>query len=191
MPDYRRYFVSGGTYFFTLVSYARRPRFVGDAALARLRAAVVAVKRELPFHFLAAVVLPDHMHFLWTLPAGDADYSRRIGKMKGHFTRSSPDRWQGEQVSASRRRHRESDVWQRRFWEHTVRDEDEMAALLDYIHYNPVKHGLTSCPHAWAASSFRRWVALGQYDVGWGCTCQSAHPMLLDFRGLDEKVGEP
>ena len=121
MPDYRRYFAPGGTYFFTLVSYARRLRFVGDAALARLRAAVVAVQRDLPFHFLAAVVLPDHMHFLWTLPAGDADYSRRIGKMKVHFTRSSPDRSQGEQVSASRRRHRESDVWQRRFWEHTVR----------------------------------------------------------------------
>jgi putative transposase len=131
------------------------------------------------------------MHFLSTLPAGDAGYSRRIGKIKVHFTRSSPHRSQGDEVSASRRKHRESDVWQRRFWEHTVKDEEEMEALLAYIHYNPVKHGLASCPHAWAASSFRRWVALGQYEATWGCRCQGAQRPLPSFRGMEEKLGEP
>jgi putative transposase len=191
MPDYRRYFVPGGTYFFTLVSFERRPRFAGAAAIQQLRDAVAAVQHESPFHFAAAVVLPDHMHFLWTLPAGDTDYSRRIGKIKVHFTRSCAESNDHLVVSESRYKHRERDVWQRRFWEHTVTDEQQMEALINYIHYNPVKHGLVSCPHAWAASSFNRWVALGQYEATWGCSCKGRCSPIPKLRSVEELVGEP
>ena len=87
MSDYRRYFVPGGTYFYTLVAFQRRPRFARPGDIQRLRHAVAFVQREQPFQFVAAVVLPDHMHFIWTLPPGDSYYSRRIGRMKVHFTR--------------------------------------------------------------------------------------------------------
>jgi putative transposase len=173
MSDYRRFLLPGGTYFFTLVAYQRRPRFAQPSDVQRLRDAVAFVQREQPFRFLAAVILPDHMHFIWTLPPSDSDYSRRIGRMKVHFARGlvrgqcppdvdyvdftrSCDASVGSEigVSPSRRKHRDADVWQRRVWEHTIDEEGELQALLDYIHYNPVKHGLAACPHAWAASSF-------------------------------------
>jgi putative transposase len=175
-----------------LVSYGRRPRFAYPADLQRLREAIASVQREQPFRFLAGVVLPNHMHFVWTLPVGDADYSRRIGRMKVHFTRSfrtpSSSQFDG---SLSRRKHRESDVWQRRFWEQTIDDEGELGAFLDYIHYNPVKHHLASCPHAWPASSFSRWVALGLYEKSWGCGCRAGRASMRDFRDIENRVGEP
>ncbi len=114
MPDYRRYFVPGGTYFFTLVTCGRRPLFALPENVVRLREAIAAVRREATSDFLTAVVLPEHRHFLWTLPPGDHDYSKRIGRIKVRFTRSCPS---GEPValSASRQKHRERAVWQRRF----------------------------------------------------------------------------
>jgi putative transposase len=191
MSDYRRYFVPGGNYFFTLVSYRRRPQFAHPGALERLREAVASVQREQPFRFLAAVVLPNHMHFLWTLPSGDADFSRRIGRMKVHFTRSCGERASSlVDRSPSRRSHRESDVWQRRFWEHSIDEEGELGAFLDYIHYNPVKHGLTSCPHAWPASSFSRWVALGLYEKSWGCCCDGRTASVPNFKDIENRIGE-
>ena len=112
-------------------------------------------KGKMPFDIRAAVVLPDHMHFIWTLPRGDKDYSKRLGLMKVKVTRSLNGVGNlPEHVSPSRRKHRESDVWQRRFWEHTIDDEDEFERFFDYVHYNPVKHGHTSCPHLWPYSSF-------------------------------------
>jgi len=187
MSDYRRYFVAGGTYFFTLVSYRRRPQFVHPCDVERLRAAIALVQRDQPFRFLAAVVLPEHMHFLWTLPPGDCDYSSRIGRMKVHFTRScAAPVASGTDSSPSRRKHRDGNVWQRRFWEHTVREERELKALLDYIHFNPVKHGLASCPHAWPASSFLRWAERGLYQRSWGCSCQCERPPMRDFRNVED-----
>ena len=192
MSDYRRYFVPGGTYFFTLVAYERRPRFALPADLQRLRDAVAFVQREQPFRFLAAVVLPDYLHFIWALPPGDSDYSRRIGRMKVHFTRSCDAMERsGPAPSPSRRKHRDANVWQRRFWEHTVDEPAELEALLDYIHYNPVKHGYATCPHGWAASSFSRWVALGLYDQRWGCCCGRIQPVPRDFAKVEGAVGEP
>src|SRR5581483_1079711 len=94
-------------------------------------------------------------------------------------------------VSESRRKHRESNVWQRRFWEHTIRDEDDLKAHLDYIHYNPVKHGLVTCPHAWRYSSFLRWVERGEYEIGWGCRCAGNVPSVLNIREPDSGAGEP
>ena len=191
MPDYRRYFVPGGTYFFTIVSYRRQPRFGQPSDVHRLREAIASVQREKPFMFLAGVVLPDHMHFLWTLPPGDDDYSTRIGLMKVHFTQSCPRQTSNAAgLSESRRKHRERGVWHRRFWEHTLDEDGEMEAFLDYIHYNPVKHRHASCPHVWSASSFARWVAAGCYERSWGCCCENVTKPPRDFDAIRDWIGE-
>ena len=178
MADYRRADQPGGTYFFTLVTYKRQPIFADAANVDLLRAAVLAVMNERPFEFLAGAVLPDHAHYLWTLPPGDADFSTRIGRMKVLFTKSlradggqCPPYGGSSSRSASRVKHRDADVWQRRFWEHLIRDQDDLNRHLDYIHYNPVKHGLAICPHAWPASSFDKWVAKRCYEPDWCCQC--------------------
>ena len=191
MPNYRRVYVPDGTVFLTVVTHRREPILHGPDSVARLRRAVEQVMIEAPFRILAAVVLPDHAHLLWSLPQGDADYSRRVGRMKVLFTRSLPGRGVASiRVSQSRHRHRESDVWQRRFWEHTVESEEELEALMNYIHYNPVRHGLTSCPHLWPYSSFRRWVHAGFYPEDWGCCCGGRTPDLFADLGTCELAGE-
>jgi putative transposase len=169
MPDYRRAYIPGGTYFLTVATYRRRPMLSGPVAVGRLRRALGAVREEAPSLIPAAVVLPDHVHFLWTLPRGDADFSRRVGRMKLLFTRSTRGRGAPRLApSESRRRHRESDVWQRRFWEHAIEDEADFERHLDYLHFNPVKHGLVSCPHLWPYSSFSRRVRTGLDPEGGG-----------------------
>jgi putative transposase len=172
MADYRRAAQPGGTFFFTIVTHRRQPLFADAGNVERLRAAVLAVMNERPFNFLAGVVLPDHAHYLWTLPPGDGDFSTRIGRMKVLFTKSLVG-WAPPTTSRSESRikHRDADIWQRRFWEHTIRDQDDLNRHLDYIHYNPVKHGLTMCPHAWPTSSFDKWVANARYDRDWCCQC--------------------
>ncbi|WP_165243782.1 REP-associated tyrosine transposase [Paludisphaera soli] len=191
MPNYRRAYVPGGTVFLTVVTYRRAPILDGPANVARLRQALGQVMCETPFRIPAAVVLPDHAHFLWSLPRGDADYSRRVGRMKVLFTRSLQGRGVASVgTSRSRHRHRESDVWQRRFWEHTVESEEEFEALMEYIHYNPVRHGLTSCPHLWPYSSFDRWVQAGLYPKHWGCSCDGRTPVLKPNQQVEEIAGE-
>lgn len=116
MPRYRRAFVPGGTFFLTLVTYNRTPLFANEENISRLRAALVTVKSEMPFEIEGAVILPDHLHFLWTLPSDDTNYSARVGRLKVLFTRAFRGKGKLPQnVSASRQTHRESDVWQRRF----------------------------------------------------------------------------
>jgi putative transposase len=179
MPDYRRAYIPGGTVFLTMVTHGRMPLFQCPENVGRLREALRQVMQEQPFRIPAAVVLPDHVHFLWSLPRDDADYSRRVGRMKVSFTRSlRTGRFSPSLVSNSRRKHRESDIWQRRFWEHVVRDEADFERLLNYVHYNPVRHGLVGCPHQWPFSSFGKWVEAGLYPVEWGCSCQGRHPVL-------------
>lgn len=134
-----------------MVTYQRKPLFSTPESIAQLRRALAAVRLERPLDIAAAVVLPDHMHFVWTLPEGDTDYPWRIGRFKVLFTRSL----RGESVmppariSTSRYKHRASDVWQRRYWEHTIVDEAELEQHLNDIHDNPVKHGFVTCPHLW------------------------------------------
>jgi putative transposase len=111
------------------------------------------------------VVLPDHLHCLWTLPPGDADYSRRWKAIKTAFAKAIP---RDELLSDVRRVKHERGIWQRRFWEHTVRDERDYAAHMDYIHFNPVKHGWVTQVADWAYSSFHRHVQMGNYPVDWG-----------------------
>lgn len=169
MSQYRRWYVPGGTVFLTVTTLDRRPLLATEPEVTRLRSAASRVHADWPFDFVAAVVLPDHFHFLWTLPDGDDAYSKRLGRLKSLFTQSLPANDPLRRApTASRRTQHESGVWQRRFWEHTVRDEDDFKAHLDYIHYNPVKHGYAARPAEWPHSSFHKWVALGEYDNEWG-----------------------
>ncbi|MBF2007997.1 MAG: transposase [Chlorogloeopsis fritschii C42_A2020_084] len=182
MSQYRRSYVPGGTFFLTLVTYCRTPLFSEPENISHLRTAVAKIRTEKPFEILGAVILPDHIHFLWTLPSDDSDYSQRVSRLKVLFTRLLRGKKSLPQnVSASRRKHRESNVWQRRFWEHTICNEADLARHLDYIHYNPVKHGLVSCPHLWEYSSFHKWVKKGKYQADWACSCCGKKPPLPDF----------
>ena len=191
MPDYRRAYVPGGTFFLTLVTFERQRLFAAAENIARLRRALAIVKRERPFEVAAAVIMPDHLHFVWTLPAGDADFSSRAGRFKVLFTQSVRESGAARVRSTrSRQRHRESTIWQRRFWEHVVRDEHDLERRVDYIHYNPVKHGLVACPHQWPYSSFERWVQRGAYAANWCCVCKGREVSGPDFRDISSTVGE-
>ncbi len=186
MPQYRRAYTPGGTVFLTLVTYNRDPIFANSQNIVYLRSAVAAMRSEMPFEITAAVILPDHLHFLWTLPPNDRDYSKRVGRLKVLFTRSLRGRQAlPQRVSLSRRKHRESNVWQRRFWEHTIADELDLANHFDYLHYNPVKHGLVQFPHQWQYSSFYRCVQRGIYDRDWGCRCDGKQPDGLAIEGVN------
>jgi putative transposase len=169
MSNYRRNYVPGGTYFFTAVTHERRPLFDGDHPRSLLRAAIQAVRSKRPFDIVATVLLPDHFHCVWTLPEGDADYSTRWRQIKEAFTVSYLKAGGAEgTMSASRRRHGERSVWQRRFWEHTCKDQDDLNRCLDYIHWNPVKHGLVQLVRDYPWSSFHRYVEEGVYPPDWG-----------------------
>ncbi len=163
MTAYRRNRIPGATYFFTVNLQDRQSQLLVEN-IAILREAVRQTKQRAPFHIDAWVVLPDHMHSLWTLPAADADYSTRWQAIKIAFSRQIPT---GEPRSASRTSKRERGIWQRRFWEHTIRNDQDYAAHMDYIHFNPVKHGLVPHPANWPHSSFHRAVAQGLYPCDW------------------------
>lgn len=120
-----------------------------------------------PFEIDAIVVLPEHLHCIWTLPEGDADYSTRWRLIKTMFSRRCGDEVRGE-VSAARRHKKEQAVWQRRFWEHVIRDQEDWVRHVEYIHYNPVRHGLAKAPKDWEYFSFHRYVQEGKYDLMWG-----------------------
>ena len=191
MPEYRRMKVPGSTLFLTLVTFERRPVFAQPAAVNLLRRAVASVQQERPFGIAGAVVLPDHVHLLCELPEDDSDFSKRIGQLKARFTKllGTPDGARSP-VCRSRQRHRERIIWQRRFWEHTIRDENDFGIHLDYIHYNPVKHGLVACPHAWPHSSLHRWIREGIYEANWYCVCQRRPAAVPSFDRIADNVGE-
>jgi putative transposase len=162
MPDYRRNRIPGATYFFT-VNLRDRSSDLLVAHIDALREAVRDTRRELPFRIDAWVVLPDHTHCLWTLPEGDSDFPERWRRIKGAFTRALPEATR----SSTKLRKGERGVWQRGYWEHTIRDDRDYAAHMDYIHFNPMKHGLAESPAEWPYSSFRRRVAAGLYPAEW------------------------
>ncbi len=163
MPDYRRNRVPGGTYFFTVNLLERSSDLLVDQIDA-LREAVRKVRAARPFHIDAWVVLPDHMHAVWTLPPDDADYSARWKAIKIAFTKTIPKRVRRSPVRAAKG---ERGIWQRRFWEHTIRDEQDYAAHVDYVHINPMKHGLVTRVRDWPHSSFHRHVARDIYAPDW------------------------
>lgn len=147
-----------------MVTLHRAPLLVVHHDL--LRRAFLATKQRHPFRMPAIVILPDHCHFIMELPDGDADFSTRIGLIKSAFSRALPG--VEETISASRLKRRERGVWQRRFWEHTIRDEMDFQRHFDYIHYNPVKHGHAARSRDWKLSSFQRYIEKGIYTPEWG-----------------------
>ncbi len=169
MSNYRRFTIAGGTYFFTQVTYQRQPWLCTDLACATLRAAITQVRQTYPFTIEAFVLLPNHLHCIWTLPEGDSDYATRWRLIKSYVTkRAASELGQTKTVSASRQKRREGVLWQRRFWEHLIRDEADFTRHCDYIHYNPVRHGLCHQPQNWQFSSVHRFVAQGIYPPNWG-----------------------
>lgn len=166
---YRRAKTPGATYFFTVVTYQRQHIFNHPDCIQILRQAFRTVKQNHPFTIEAMVVLPDHLHCIWTLPPDDADFSKRWRLIKSEFTRHCPTRFRREQ-SATRQHKGEQALWQRRFWEHQLRDETDFVRHIEYIHYNPVSHGLVKAPKDWPYSSFHRAVRWGFYAVDWGAT---------------------
>ncbi|MEJ2456265.1 MAG: transposase [Candidatus Thiodiazotropha sp.] len=163
MSNYRRFRVAGGTYFFT-VNLLERRRDLLVRHIDALRAAVRATKQDRPFHIDAWVVLPDHMHTIWTLPEGDEDYSNKWKSIKIRFSQTLPPT---ERRSVVRVRKGERGIWQRRFWEHAIRDERDYATHFDYIHFNPVKHGWADKVVDWPFSSFHRYLRSGIYNANW------------------------
>src|SRR5438093_9968968 len=152
MTDYRRDFVVGGSFFFTVNLAERRLRLLTEH-IDELRAAFRETRHGHPFTIDAMVVLPDHLHAVWTMPDGDADFATRWRLIKTGFSRRVPA---GERISSSRAAKGERGIWQRRYWEHTIRDEGDFVRHVDYVHINPVKHGLVPRVRDWALSSFHR-----------------------------------
>ncbi|HEY1077270.1 MAG TPA: transposase [Fontimonas sp.] len=167
MTEYRRAFTPGGSYFFTVNLAQRHHADLLLREIGTLRDAVRRVRQSHPFAIVAAVVLPDHLHMIWRLPEADADYPRRWQLIKGHFSRALKI---DERRSASRLRKRERGIWQRRYWEHLIRDDDDLCRHVEYIHYNPVKHGHVMRPYDWPHSSFRRYVRQRLYPADWGAS---------------------
>lgn len=155
----------GASYFFTLTLAQRGGNDLLVRHVEDLRRAFSRVRARHPFVIEAAVVLPDHLHAIWRLPPHDGDYPRRWRLIKAAFSRALPT---GERVSASRRRKAERGIWQRRYWEHLIRDDADRARHVDYIHFNPVRHGLVSRARDWPYSSFHRFVADGRLPPDWG-----------------------
>ena len=162
---YRRLRIEGAAYFFTVVTYQRRPILQSEEAAGDLMSCLRTVQDAHPFQLDAYVILPDHFHMIWTLPEGDSDYPMRWRHIKSAFTRKLKN---SEPVSRSRELKSERAVWQRRYWEHTITSEADFTAHVEYVHFNPVRHGLAAAPVAWPHSSFHDWVKRGLYDRNWG-----------------------
>lgn len=163
MTGYRRNFIPGGSFFFTVNLADRRLRLLTEH-VDELRAAFREVRQRHPFTIDAIVVLPDHLHAVWTLPEGDADFATRWRQIKSGFSRALPA---VERISSSRAAKGERGIWQRRYWEHTIRDENDFMRHVDYVHINPLNHGLVTRVAGWPYSSFHRMVKLGVYPEDW------------------------
>jgi putative transposase len=161
---YLRSDVAGATYFFTVNLLNRKQSFLTDH-ISLLRQCIRTVKQRHPFTIDAMVILPEHLHALWTLPDGDADYPKRWMLIKAAFSRSLPNT---EDIKQSRLTKRERGIWQRRYWEHLIRDDDDYARHVDYIHHNPVKHGYVDKAVDWSYSSIHRYIHDGLLSPEWG-----------------------
>lgn len=169
MSRYRRAHAAGACHFFTVVTYRRRAILCDDEVRRALREAVLLARKQRPFSIDSWVLLPDHLHCIWTLPSGDVDYSSRWSIIKRKASILCSENYKHtEWLTPSRQKHRESTLWQRRFWEHRIRDETDFMRHADYIHYNPVKHGWCNQVSEWPYSTFHRYVARGVYPEDWG-----------------------
>lgn len=166
MATFRRS-THGTTYFFTVVSHHRRPILCDEAIRDALREAIIEVAQVYPFEIDAWVLLPDHLHTIWTLPVEDLNYSRRWALIKRKVSQQCGAFYAAQQSLSSLIK-RESSIWQRRFWEHAIRDDADYERHMDYIYFNPVKHGLVKNVSAWPYSTFHRDVKKGLYPEDWG-----------------------
>lgn len=173
MSDYRRLYEPGGIYFFTLVTSGRRPFLCEEKTLIRLKKALHYTKKKYPFRIIGLVILPDHIHCIWQLPVGDSDFSTRWSMVKRYFSIG---------IKSDVNHRREKDIWQRRFWEHLIKDEGDLERCLEYIHYNPVKHGYVNKPYDWVYGTFKRDAEKGLYEIDW---CSDAEPTKIKFLKLE------
>ncbi len=169
MANYRRAKVLGGTFFSTVVTYRRRLLFDQDESRRILGEVIREVRTRHPFDIDAWVLLPDHLHCIWTLPRESSDHSLRWNLIKSGFSKRAKSLFHIEDwMNESRKKHREVTLWQRRFWEHQIRDDEEYRIYMNYTHYNPVKHGWVKRVVDWPFSTFHRYVRSGIYPEGWG-----------------------
>ncbi len=166
MTNYRRTYIPGMTWFFTVNLAERKNNTLLVENIDSLRTSFHYVKKRRPFEITAIVVMPDHLHCIWVLPSGDSDFSTRWNLLKGHFSRAIDKR---ERISESRQKRRERGLWQRRFWAHLITDQQDFNVHTDYIHWNPVKHGKVKRVIDWPYSSFHKFVRQGIYPSTWGC----------------------
>lgn len=164
MPDYRRGNTAGATWFFTVNLLQRHGNDLLLREVDRLRDCIARERARRPFSVLAWVVLPDHMHWIWRLPEGDADFPTRWRRIKTDFSRGLEATERRSPVRLSRG---ERGIWQRRYWEHQIRDADDLIRHVEYIHFNPVKHGHVARVEDWPHSSFHRYVTMGRYPADW------------------------
>ncbi len=182
---YRRSNIPGATLFFTVVTFDRKNILCSDDNPRHLREAMESVRADHPFTIDAIVLLPDHLHCIWTLPPDDNAFSKRWMLIKSRFTRKCIDPFKGT-PSPSRIKKREQNIWQRRFWEHQIRDELDYKRHIDYIHFNPVKHRLATAPREWKYSSFHRYVKNGIYHLDWGAR---ERPVFYGSIGRERMLG--
>lgn len=167
MSNYRRANTKGGTYFFTVITYRRQKILCNEEMRIALREGIRQVQEAHPFVIDAWVLLPDHLHCIWTLPEGDADFGIRWAMIKRFVTKQCRLLHRDDWMTASKRKRKESTLWQRRFWEHQIRDEQDYERHLDYIHFNPVNHGLVESVVDWPYSTFHRFVTNEVYQENW------------------------
>jgi putative transposase len=169
MPEYRRIKVKGGTYFFTVVTFGRRPFLTNEYVRTALREGIQEVGQALPFTIEAWVLLPDHLHTIWTLPKNDNNFASRWAVIKRIVSkRCGSLNVRGRPIDESHKKRGEELIWQRRFWDHLIRDDLDFQRHLDYLHWNPVKHGYVKRVIDWPYSTFHRFVKLGLYPIDWG-----------------------
>lgn len=169
MPQYRRIKIKGGSYFFTVVTFGRQPILTGEHVRIALREGIQEVRQSLPFTIEAWVLLPDHLHTIWTLPDNDDNFASRWAVIKRIVSKhSASQNVVGRPISDSHKKRGEERIWQRRFWEHLIRDELDLHRHIDYIHWNPVKHGYVKRAIDWPYSTFHQFVNKGFYLADWG-----------------------
>jgi putative transposase len=177
--EYRRSILPGGTFFFTLVTQQRFPYFQDEIAITLLEEAIRYVQERHPFIMIAFVYLPDHIHMRWELPEDDSDYPTRLRLIKSYVSRKFPNR--PIVTNQSRQSKGEQEIWQRRYWEHTCRNQQDLNNHIDYIHNNPVKHGYVNAPSLWNHSSFHDYVTDGIYSLDWPADIQSTINFQTDW----------
>lgn len=169
MRTYKRLQITGGCYFFTVNLTERRGNDLLIRHIENLRAAFRQTRNSHPFNIDAIVILPEHLHCIWQLPVNDSNFPTRWRLIKSRFSMSIAT---GEHISTSRKLKNERGIWQRRYWEHCIRDEEDYQNHLDYIHFNPVKHGYVQAVKDWPYSSFHQWVKRGMYPDNWSTSSQ-------------------